>query len=32
MDRQDDVRPRMPLDTLKDRFARGEIDRAEFEE
>ena len=29
---QSDVRPRTPLDTLKDRFARGDIDRAEFEE
>jgi len=29
---QSGVRPRTPLDTLKDRFARGDIDRAEFEE
>jgi hypothetical protein len=29
---QSDVRPRTPLDTLKDRFTRADIDRAEFEE
>jgi putative membrane protein len=29
---QSDAQPSTPLDTLKDRFARGDIDRAEFEE
>ena len=27
-----DTQPRTPLDTLKERFARGDIDRAEYDE